>query len=131
MSRLYDAGREGILDDSIEMSKDDIRAMLLSGYAFSEAHRVVSDLGPVDNGRSAALSGKSFAAGIFDAADTSLEARAERHSAALVLFKDTGSDASARLIAYIDDAVNLPAKPGAGQTVNIEWSNGPNRIFKL
>ena len=130
---LYDSGREGFLDGSIDWDTDDIRAMLvLSTYTFSAAHKFLSDLGAVDNGRSAALASKTVAAGVADAADTSLVATAAAASKALVLFKHTGSDATARLIAYIDTPTSgLPFTPSAGQTVNIAWDNGANKIFKL
>jgi hypothetical protein len=131
-SALYDPGREGILDDTIQMSTDDIRVMLvLSSYTFSAAHKFVADLGAVDNGRSAALGTKSFTSGVFDAADTTLTATAATASKAIVVFKHTGSDATARLIAYVDTATGLPFTPAAGQTVNVAFDAGTNKIFKL
>ena len=131
-SALFDPGREGILDDSIAMSTGDIRCMLVrSTYAFNAAHKFLSDLGAVDNGRSAALAGKTFTGGVFDANDTSLNATAANASNALVVFLHTGADATARLIAYIDTATGLPFTPAAGQPVPITWDNGANKIFKL
>lgn len=130
---LYDPGREGILDDTIQMSTDDIRTMLvLSTYTFSAAHKFISDMGAVDNGRSAALASKTFTSGVFDAADTTLTATAASASKALVVFKHTGADATARLIGYIDTpASGLPFTPAASQVVPITWDNGANKIFKL
>jgi 3-keto-L-gulonate-6-phosphate decarboxylase len=130
---LYDPGREGFLDGSIDWDTDDIREMLvLSSYAFSAAHKFVADLGAVDNGRSAALGSKTVANGVADAADISLVATAATASKALVYFKHTGVDATARLIAYVDTpTAGLPFTPSAGQTVNITHDNGANKIFKL
>jgi hypothetical protein len=130
---LYDKGREGILDETITMNSGDIRVMLVkSTYTFSAAHQFVSDLGATDNGRSAALASKTFTSGVFDAADTTLTATAAAACASLVIFKHTGVDATARLIAYIDaPSAGLPFTPSAGQTVNIAWDNGVNKIFKL
>ncbi len=129
---LYDPGREGFLDGSIDGDTDDIRAMLvLNSYTFSAAHKFLSDLGAVDNGRTAALGSKTVTNGVFDAADTSLAATAATASGKIVLFKHTGSDATARLICYIDTATGLPFTPAAGQTVNIAFDNGSNKIFKL
>lgn len=132
MSALFDPGREGFLDGSIDWDTDDIRVMLvLSTYTFSAAHKFVSDLGAVDNGRTAALGTKTVTNGVADSADTSLVATAAAACNALAVFKHTGSDATARLIAYIDTATGLPFTPGAGQTVNVAWSDGANKIFKL
>jgi hypothetical protein len=129
---LYDPGREGFLDGTIDWDTGDQRVMLvLSTYTFSAAHKFLADLGAVDNGRSAALGSKTVTNGVADAADTSLVATAASASKALVVFQHTGSDATARLIAYIDVATGLPFTPGAGATVNIAWDNGTNRIFKL
>lgn len=130
---LFNPGREGFLDGSIDWDTGDIRAMLVrSTYTFDAADKFVADLGAVDNGRSAALGTKTVTDGIADAADTSLVATAANASNALVLFQHTGADATARLIAYIDTPTSgLPFTPSAGQTVNIAWDNGANKIFKL
>ena len=131
---LYNPGREGFLDGSIDWDTDDIRVMLvLSTYTFVATHKFITDIGAVDNGRtSAELGSKTVTDGIADAGNTSLVATAASASKALVIFKHTGSDATARLIAYIDTVTaGLPFTPSAGQTVNITWDDGANKIFKL
>jgi hypothetical protein len=129
---LYDKGREGILDGTIDMTGD-IRAVLVkSSYAVDlAAHDFMADIGTDDNGRSAALGSKTYAAGVFDAADTTITATAADPCEAIVLFQHTGSDATARLIAYIDTATGLPFTPAASQVCPITWDNGANKIFKL
>lgn len=130
---LFNPGREGFLDGTIDWDTGDIRAMLvLSTYTFDATDKFISDLGAVDNGRSAALGSKTVTDGIADAADTSLVAIAASACKAIIIFQHTGSDATARLIAYIDTPTSgLPFTPSAGQTVNITWDNGANKIFKL
>lgn len=207
-NQMYDPGREGFLDGSIDWDTGDQRIMLLlSTYTFSAAHKFLSDLGAVDNGRSAALGGKTVTNGVADASDTSLVATAASACKGFAVFQHTGSDATARLIAYIDgkiyiimaaDAIlgatsvwceailgalanglvlnkisgtgpatvtlsagasigarsmsvnalgsaivagaiyegdvtgsGLPFTPSAGQTVNVAFDNGSNKIFKL
>lgn len=133
MNVLFDKGREGILDGTIDMTGD-VRVMLVkSVYAFSAAHEDLADItSGNDNGRSAALGTKTYTSGVFDAADTSLTATAAAACNALVLYQHTGTDATARLIAYIDTpSAGLPFTPSASQTVNITWDNGANKIFKL
>jgi hypothetical protein len=129
---LYDPGREGILDRTIDMTGD-IRAMLvLSTYNFAASHKFIADLGAVDNGRSAALSGKSYTSGVFDASDVGLVATAALACKAIVLFQHTGNDATARLVAYIDTVTSgLPFTPAAGQSGIIGWVHTANKIFKL
>jgi len=129
---LYDKGREGFLDGSIDWDTDDVRVALVeSTYTFVAAHDFMDDLGTNDNGRSAALGTKTVTSGVADAADTSLTATAALACNALVVYKYNASDAAARLIAYIDSATGLPFTPAASQTVNIAWDTGANKIFKL
>lgn len=130
---LFDSGREGFLDGSIDWDTDDIRAMLVrSTYIFDVADVFLADLGAVDNGRSAALTGKTKTGGVADADDTSVVATAAVACNAIIVFKHTGADATARLIGYIDTPTSgLPVTPAASQGVNILWNNGANKIFKL
>lgn len=132
MSALFDPGREGILDDTIQMSTADVRAMLVrSTYTFSAAHKFLADLGAVDNGRSAALGSKTFTGGVFDAADTTITAISAVACNALVIFVHTGSDATARVVAYVDSATGLPITPAASGVLSVGWSNAADKIFKL
>lgn len=130
---LFSAGREGFLDGSIDWDTNDVRVMLVrSTYTFDDTDRHVSDLGAVDNGRSVALGSKTVTGGVADAADTSVTATSAVACNALVIFQHTGTDSSARLIAYIDTpASGLPFTPSAGQTVTISWANTSDRIFRL
>jgi len=130
---LFPLGRQGFLDGSIDWDTDDIRVMLVrSTYTYDAADQYVSDLGSVDNGRSAALASKTVTNGVADAADTTTTATAAVACNALVIFQHTGTDSTARLIAYIDTpSTGLPMTPAAGQSIPIAWDNGTNRIFTL
>jgi len=130
---LFDPGREGFLDGSIDWDTNDMRVMLTkSTYSFVASHKFLAD-GPAsnDNGRSAALGTKTVTNGVADAADTTLTATTASACNALIVYQYNASDAAARLIAYIDTATGLPFTPAASQTVNIAWDNGANKIFKL
>jgi len=132
---LFSKGREGILDATIDMTGD-VRAILVkSTYTFDDADEDLADVeaeGSKDNGRSAALGTHDYALGVFDAPNTSVVALAAVASNAIIIFQHTGVDATARLIAYIDTpASGLPCTPAVGQTVNINWDDGANKIFKL
>lgn len=129
---LYDGGREGILDRTIDMTGD-VRVMLVSKpYQFDPRHKFVPAIGEHDNGRSHPLSSKTFTKGVFDAANTEVIPRRSVSTIAIVLYQFSGVDSTARLIAYVDDPISgLPFTPVAGRPVEILWSNGPSRIFKL
>jgi hypothetical protein len=87
--------------------------LLKSTYTFNPAHKFLSDLGSVDNGRSASLTGKTCTNGVFNAAATSLVATAAVACNALAIFQHTGSDATARVIAYLDGRFRFVLSAGA------------------
>jgi len=131
---LFDKGRQNFLEADIDWLVNNIKVMLVkSAYTLDQTDEFVDDLTPAsnDNGRSANLATKTSTSGVADADDTSLTATAASACNALVLFYDTGSDATSLLIAYIDTATGLPFTPAASGTVNIAWDSGANKIFKL
>jgi hypothetical protein len=131
-STLWDTGRQGFATGDIQWDSDDIRVMLVkSTYTYVATHAYVSNVSAHDNGRSTAFASKTTTAGVCDAADITLTATAAAACNALVIFKHTGADTSARLIAYIDTATGLPLTPSTGATVSIAWAATSNKIFKL
>jgi hypothetical protein len=130
---LFPLGREGFLSGEIDWDTQDIRVMLVkSTYTYDSTDKFISDLGSVDNGRSAALGTKTITQGVAGAADTTITATAAVACNALIVFYHTGSDATARLIAYIDTpASGLPVTPAASGVLNIAFDTGVNKIFKL
>lgn len=131
-NKLFPAGVEGLLDRTIDLTGDIRTALVRNAYVFNEFDVTLDDLGGAINGRSVALTGKTFTAGTFDADDTALIAGAAVACNALVIYQHDPDDSSARLLAYIDDpAVGLPFTPAAGQTVDILWDDGPDHIFTI
>lgn len=131
-SAVFPKALERAAGGGLDLLNVDVRAMLVrSTYSYDAADEFVADLGAVDNGRSAALAGKSIAGGVFDANDSTLNAVGANASNAVVIFIHTGSDATARLLAYKDDAVGLPFTPEAGQACPLVWDNGASKIFAL
>lgn len=133
---LYDKGREGFLDGSIDWDTDTIKECLVRGYTVNLAtHQFLSDITGGGGGTivatSAALSSKTVAAGVADAADVTHSAVAAGAAIPyIIIYKDTGVAGTSRLIAYIDTATNLPVTPNGGD-ITIAWDNGANKIFKL
>ena len=131
---LYGKGRQHFLDGDVDWTADTIKAVLIDAADYTVAidtHEFLSDIpSGARVATSAALTGKTSALGVADAADVSFPAVVGDQSEALVLFKDTGSAATSILIAYIDTATGLPATPNGGN-INVTWDNGANKIFKL
>jgi len=131
---LYDKGREGFLDGSIDWDTDDIRCILIDTADYSvdlATHDNLDDVpGDARVATSGAFTGKTVAAGVADAADVTLSSVTGDTCEAIVIYKHTGTESTSRLIAYIDTATGLPVTPNGGD-ITIQWDNGANKIFKL
>ena len=131
---LYDKGRQGFLEGSIDWDTDTIKVVLIdtADYTVNLAtHQYLSDIPAAARvATSTALSGKTVTNGVADADDLTLSAVSGDPSEALVIYQDTGTEGTSRLIAYIDTATGLPVTPNGGD-INVAWDNGSNKIFKL
>jgi hypothetical protein len=134
VSGLYDKGREGFLDGSINWASDNIKAVLVDAGAYTASLGSNQNLSDISSGARIATSGnltsKTVTGGVADAADVTFSAVSGVTAEAVVLYKDTGSASTSRLIAYIDTASGLPVTPNGGDIV-VTWSNAANKIFKL
>ncbi|WOI86000.1 hypothetical protein [Rhodococcus qingshengii] len=132
---LYDKGREGILDGSIAWASNNIKAVLVDTGAYTVNLATHANLSDVPSGARIATSGnlstKTSTNGVADADDVTFTAVSGASVEAIVLYKDTGTPSSSRLLAYIDTAgSSLPVTPNGGD-LTIQWSSGTNKIFKL
>lgn len=131
---LYGKGREGFLGGDIDWDANDIRVILIDVVDYTVSIDVDDFLDDVPGAARVATSGafttKTKTLGVADADDVTLTAVTGDISEALVIYQHTGTEATARLIAYIDSATNLPVTPNGGNIV-IAWDNGANKIFKL
>jgi hypothetical protein len=131
---LYDKARESFLKGEINIPTDTIKTVLVDSGAYTvdlANHQFLSDIpSGARTATSGAMTSKTTAAGVFDAADVTLTAVTGSQSEYLVIYQDTGTVGTSRLIAFIDTATGLPITPnGADET--IVWDNGANKIFKL
>jgi hypothetical protein len=131
---LYDFGRQGFLDGSIDWDTDNIKVLLVDTGAYTvnlATHEFHSDIaGAAIIATSANLASKTVTAGVADAADVTFTSVSGVSVEAIVIYKDTGTSATSRLIAYIDTGTGLPVTPNGGDII-VQWDNGANKIFKL
>lgn len=131
---LYDFGREGFLDGSIDWDTDTIKVVLIDAADYAKnlaTHDNLDDIpGAARVATSGALGSKTKTAGVADAADVTLSAVTGDQAEQIGGFKDSGVESSSRLIFNIDTATNLPVTPNGGDVV-IQWDAGANKIFKL
>lgn len=129
---LYDLGREAFLTGDIDWATDDIKIALVDSGAYTPnlaTHDFLDDV-PSVIATSGNLASKTTAAGVADAADVTFSAVSGVQSEYILIYQDTGSAATSRLIALIDTATNLPITPNGGD-IQVVWDSGVDRIFKL
>lgn len=135
-NRLYDKAREAFLTGAMNWLTMDVRAILidLADYPVNTATDVLlsSVPGAARVAVSGSLTGKTATDGHANANDVTWNAVSGDQSEAIVLYDHTGADDTARrLIAFIDDALGLPAIPNSGN-ISIVWDDDPiSRIFTL
>lgn len=131
---LYDLGRQAFLDGDLDWSANNIKVILVDTSAYTVNLATDQFLSIIAGGAiiatSANLSGKTSTAGVADANDVTFNSVSGASVEALVIYQDSGSAATSRLIAYIDTATGLPVTPNGGN-ITVTWDSGANRIFKL
>jgi hypothetical protein len=130
---LYNKARQRFLEGSINWNTDTIKAVLVDAgaYTVNAADEFYSSIaGGARISASVALASKTTTDGAADAADTTFIAVSGTSIEAIVIFKDTGSDATSPLIAYIDSGTGLPITPNGGDII-VNWDNGTNKIFRV
>jgi len=63
----------------------------------------------------------TVAAGVFDAADTVFTTLSGDASESLMIFKDTGTESTSKLIGFWDTATGIPLTPNGGN-VTVQWN---------
>ena len=131
---LFDKARQRFLEGQLTWTTDTIKAVLVDTGTYTpnlSAHEYLSDVsGGARISVSGAFSGKSATGGAADANDVTFTSVSGASVEAIIIYKDTGVDASSPLIAYIDTATGLPITPNGGDII-VVWDSGANKIFKL
>lgn len=141
-SFLYDLALQKYLTGSFDMLTDNIKCLLvqISGSGTPYTVNQITDqfVSVIPSGaiaaRSTQLTSPSVTNGIFGAANTVFNTVVFSNPVgAIVFYKDTGSDATSPLIAYVDSTIcsGLPFTPAPGANVNLSFSPTGNQIFAL
>jgi hypothetical protein len=120
---IYPKWKEAIVQASANSSLGGtVRVALVDTgtYTYSAAHEFLSSLtGRV--GTDQTLGSKTFVNGTFDAADVAFPAVSGATVEALVIYIDTGTAGTSRLVAYLDAGITgLPVTPNGGN-INVTW----------
>lgn len=133
---LYDKGRQRFLEAQLNWLTDNYKVLLVDTGAYTpnfSTHEFLSDIptsARVGTTSGVALTSKTTTGGAADAADITFSSVTGASIEALVIYKDTGTEGTSPLVAYIDTATGLPITPNGGDII-VTWDNGANKIFKL
>lgn len=131
---LYDHARQRFLEAQINWMTDTIKVILVDTGNYTPqtaTHQYLSDVsssariaGPVT------LTSKATTGGAADAADVTFTSVSGPSIEAIIIYSDTGTEATSPLIAFIDTATGLPITPNGGDII-VTWDKGTNKIFKV
>ena len=130
---FYTKGKEKILSADIDWVTDTIKVMLVKNtYPQNLAtDEFVADISAYRLNTDQTLGSKTVAGGIFDAGDATFTAvTAGDTSEGVVIYKDTGAEATSPLLLYIDTITGFPLATNGGD-ITIAWDNGAYKIFSL
>ena len=131
-NRLYDLGRESFLKGEISWSGDNIKAVLVDSASYTPDTAVDQFFDDISGvvATSGNLASKTTTDGVADAADVTFSSVTGNQSEFIVVYQDTGTPSTSRLIALVDTATGLPVTPNGGD-ITVQWDTGANKIFKL
>lgn len=131
---LYDKGREGFLDGSIDWDTNNIKLVFID-----EADDTI-DLAADDNlddravasrvATSGNLAGKTVTNGVADMDDVVFPNVSGDPFESIDSYKDTGTESTSRFICNVDTATGLPCTPN-GADITVIVDAGASRFFKL
>ena len=130
---LYGLGKEKILSGAIDLTTNTIKVRLVKNtYAQNlSTDEFISSVTKVTGTTDQTLTGKSVTLGVFDADDVTFTAvPAGETSEGVVIYKDTGVEATSPVLAYIDTITGFPLATSGGN-ITVQWDNGAYRVFSL
>lgn len=130
---IYPKYKEALLggDANIALDSGTVKAALvdLADYTYSAAHDFYDDVSAAVVGTPQEITSKSITNGLFDGDNVTFSSVSGDESEAIVIFIDTGTPGTSRLVAFLDTGVTgLPVTPNGGDIL-ITWSG--SGIFQL
>jgi|SRR5689334_14280649 len=119
---IFPKTKEAALQGNLNLSTGTVKAALVSSsYTYNSAHDFYDDVSATVLGTPQTISSKTFTNGVFDGTDVTFTAVTGGSTAkAVILYIDTGTASTSRLITYLDGLTNLPLSTNGGDVV-ITW----------
>lgn len=132
---VYSKAKEAFLNGEIDVLADVLKVLIVdSSYIPNQgSNEFVSNIAAsAIKYRTTALQNVSNVDGTLDADNIPIISYPGNPFNAVVIYKDTGSDATSRLVAYIDTSPGLPFTGSATDIpVTIVWDDGPQKIISI
>jgi len=128
---LYPKYKQALLTAGINLTTLNIKVALIDSgtTGYNAAHEFMSSMATAAVARSGNLANKTVVSGVFDADNITITGVTGATVEALLLFRDSGVDATSELIAYLDTGITGIVLTPNGGDVTITW-NGSG-IFAL
>lgn len=131
---IYKKGIENILNGNIDLDTDTIEIILVDTADYTLNIATDDALADIPAAARVAISGAltsvTLTDGVFDAADVTLTSVSGDVSEAIVIYKDSGVEATSYLIAILDTGTGLPVTPDGGN-ITVAWAATANRIINF
>jgi hypothetical protein len=136
VSQLYPLGKQSLLEGQIAYLTDTIKVALVKNTYTPNfvTDQFYSDISSNVVGTPQTLTSKTSTNGVANAAGVTFPAVPAGGTVnAAVVYKDTGTAGTSRLIAYINSATGAPGLPFSpnGSNVDLAWDTGASKIFAL
>lgn len=121
--------------EPINLTSDTIKAILVTGSLYTPNYSTDQFLSVIAGGAilatSSAFTTKTLTLGVFDADDVTFVAVTGGSTGNyVILYKDTGSSATSRLICAFDTGVNFPISTN-GSDIVVQWPSSSGKILTL
>lgn len=135
MNALYSKAKEALLAAGLDLTASTIKAVPVDLGQYTPNLATDANLSDIPSGAlsatAVALTTKTHALGVFDADDVTFAAVVlSKVVSAYVIYNDTGTASTSKLVCIIDTGTGLPLT-ASGADVIASWDNGANKIFKL
>lgn len=133
---IYGKAKQAFLNGQINVGSNSLKILLINSTVYTPAQnqdQFVSDIPLLAiKKRSNTLTNVTSTLGVLDADNLFIPDHDGSAFNSLVIYHNSGSDNSSRLIAYIDTSLGLPFTGSSSSIpITIVWDDGPNKIISL
>lgn len=131
---VYSKWKEALINGGTNVALNGtVKVTLVDAAAYTpnlSTHQFISDVAGGARISTQTLANKTYTLGVFDADDVTFTAVTSGTYEYLVIWIDTGVEATSRLVALFDTATGLPVTSTGGNAI-VTWDNGANKILAL